>query len=58
MLFHTWFPKNKNRSEEAKLVLLTAKNLVDRLVNKQLICKNIWLITTSVDTLMILPTYI
>ena len=50
--------KKINRSEETKLVLLTAKNLVDRLVNKQLICKNIWLITTSVDTLMILPTYI
>ena len=59
MLFHTWFPQKTIRSE-TKLVLLTAKKISwQRLVNraKQWICKNIWLITTSVDTLMIVVIY-
>ena len=59
LLFHTWFPQKTIR-DETKLVLLTAKKISwQRLVNraKQWICKNIWLITTSVDTLMIVVIY-
>ena len=59
LLFHTWFPQKTIRAE-TKLVLLTAKKISwQRLVNraKQWICKNIWLITTSVDTLMIVVIY-
>lgn len=59
MLFHTWFPQKTIRSE-TKLVLLTAKKISwQRLVNraKQWILQNIWLITTSVDTLMIVVIY-
>ena len=59
MLFHTWFPQKTIRAE-TKLVLLTAKKISwQRIVNraKQWICKNIWLITTSVDTLMIVVIY-
>ena len=61
MLFHTWFPKNTIR-DETKLssTVDSQKNKLTETCKQSKtvdFCKNIWLITTSVDTLMIVVIY-